>query len=385
MSLKLQSRFPGGNGQLVQLDATGEIPELRFAAEAHGGAAALWFCFRLVESDASASHPAKLKLTLLYADTLNLGGSGAHLHPVYQPEEQGFYRTAAGIESHTADGRLSVSWQIPYPTGTTLWALCYPYGRRDLDTLVSKSRGFWHSDPIGLSRGGRPIRRLSNHVDSASPRPGIYLVARQHPGETPGSWVLDGLLQRLSRSKRCPVDVWAIPFADPDGLDYGDYGKGDPIQDLDAAWGASPRRHEARVIQQDLQRWQSRTRPLLVLDLQSPPGASVAGITHRLPRADCERAVASEAQAWANTFLDALREWTAPAQPAEEEPSVETLSAGAGSLVEFVAGTLGLPALALEVPYATCGGSVMSQKLYREVGSKLADALIRRVLDLDRH
>ncbi len=382
MGLKLQSRFPGGNGQLVQLDNGGEIPEITFAAEPHGGSAALWFCFRLAEDDPDAPHPAKLKLTLRYADTMLDGGNGAQLHPVYQPEQQGWYRTAAGVEAHTPDGRVSVSWLIPYPSPMTLVALCYPYGRRDLDTLVSKCRGFWSADAIGLSRGGRNLRRLSNRYGSTtSPAPGVYLLARQHAGETPASWVLDGLLQRLSRSKRCPVDVWAIPFADPDGLEYGDYGRGDTAYDLDAAWGAHPTRHESRVIQTDMQRWRARTRPLLVLDLQSPTGVEASGIQSRLPGEGCEGSVTSEARAWSNTFKDALREWAADNFEQPESPA----HAPGRSLVDYAAGELGIPALSLSVPYASCGGSVLTQKLYREAGAKLADALTRRVLDLDRH
>jgi hypothetical protein len=382
MALKLQNRFPGGNGRLVRLDTSGEQPEIVFAAEPHGGEASLWFCFRLIESDPDQPLPAKLKITLLHADTLLSGASAAQLHPVYQPEKQGWYRATGGVESHTPDGRGTVSWQIPYPTPMTLCALCFPYGRRDLETLVSKCRGFWTSDAIGLSQGGRSLMRLSNSYGStSSPTPGIYLLGRQQAGDTPASWVMDGLLQRLSKSKRCPVAVWTVPFADPDGVEYGDYGKGRYPWALSQAWSTHPSRHEALVIQQDMQRWKARTRPLLVLDLRAAEGADTTGVHCQLPGEACERAIASEAVAWANTFKDALREWAA----AEfERPGSAADSHGMG-VVDYAAQLLSIPALSLAVPYSSCGKSVMSQKLYREVGDKLADAITRRALDLARH
>jgi two-component system NtrC family sensor kinase len=67
---------------------------------------------------------------------------------------------------------------------------------------VNKSKGHWHCDTIGLSQDGRDIVRLANTYGKVGEnKSGLYFLARQHCGETPGSWVLDGALEQFSRAR----------------------------------------------------------------------------------------------------------------------------------------------------------------------------------------
>src|SRR5690606_20700503 len=134
--------------------------------------------------------------------------------------------------------------------------------------------------------------------DEARTMPGVYLIARQHSGETPGSWLLDGVVRYLSTPEGQQISrnmcVWAVPFADPDGVADGSYGKDQTPWDLNRAWG-SPRRPEINAIQRDVHRWARRCRPQAIVDLHAPgysergfyfwaptQPAAIAKITHQI-------------------------------------------------------------------------------------------------------
>ena len=239
------------------------MPEVHFAADPHGGPECLWFCLRVYETDPQeVAADATVRVALKYVPNMLGASSPSSLLPVSRQEGQAWVRMKPGKTEELPDGQYMATWVIPHPTPAVDIAFCYPYGRDEIDQLLQKSRGYWHRDAIGLSQQGRTIARLSN--DYGKPggrRPGVYLVARQHSGETPGSWVLDGLLQHLSRdSAHAPV-TWAVPLTNIDGVIHGDYGKDNFPYDLNRAWGSPPMRHETRVMQQDIRRWKERCRP----------------------------------------------------------------------------------------------------------------------------
>ena len=116
--------------------------------------------------------------------------------------------------------------------------------------MIQETGSFWRVDTIGVSQGGRPLLRLSN--DYGRPkgeRPGVFLMARQHSGEVSGAWVLDGVLRRFAELGEAAPLVWAIPLANIDSVEQGDYGKDNFPYDMNRAWGKLPMRHETLVLQ----------------------------------------------------------------------------------------------------------------------------------------
>ena len=378
MSLKVTTRIPYGNARSVRVgtDADG-VPEVTFAAAPHGGPEALWFCFNLLETKPEEKHPAKVRLTL--TNTRNLLGCGtpAELKPVYQPQGHQWFRTKSGTVTYAPDGQTLVSWTIPYPEPATDVALCYPYGRSELDTLVNKSKGHWKCDAIGLSQGGREIQRMANSYGKAGDnKPGLYLIARQHAGETPGSWVLDGVLEHFSKAKKNPYLIWSVPLSDIDGVMKGDYGKDNFPYDLNRAWGAPPMRHEVAVIQADMREWQRRCQPKLVLDFHAPGGCESDGMYCFIPDPEQHAEAHREVNTWANVFADAL----APQYATEDFARVATYRSRweTDRVSDFAREVIGCPALSFETPYASCGKTLMQQKQYRDAGRLIADAILRR-------
>ena len=84
-------------------------------------------------------------------------------------------------------------------------------------------------DTIGFSFEGRPLQVL--HItDKSVPASGkklVWMHGRIHPSETPGSWLMDGLVEKLtsddpdSREMRRRIDFYIMPFANPDGVANG--------------------------------------------------------------------------------------------------------------------------------------------------------------------
>ena len=84
-------------------------------------------------------------------------------------------------------------------------------------------------DTIGFSHEGRPLQ-LMHITDLSVPaekKARLWIHARQHPSESPSSYLVDGLVDYLladtpqSRSLRRQLDTYVLPFANPDGVANG--------------------------------------------------------------------------------------------------------------------------------------------------------------------
>jgi hypothetical protein len=269
MALSVDSDIPFGNVCDVTIVTVDGVPEIRFAPDPHGGPECLWFCFRLVaqpktvscaaggQEGAPLASNAKVRLTLQNPDNMLGGHQPQFMRPVVRYDGgEHWQRLGQAQVQELPDGRLYISWLVDAPQRTLDVAYCYPYGRAEVEALVRDTGGYWQVDTIGVSQEARPLLRLSNDYGDGrtasageGKRPGFYVTARQHSGETPGSWVLDGFLRHIaSLGEHAPL-VWAVPLAHMDGVENGDYGKDGFPYDLNRAWGRPPMRHEVLVYQ----------------------------------------------------------------------------------------------------------------------------------------
>lgn len=284
MSIKVSARITYGNASAVNVLYDTEIPEVAFTASPNDNAEALWFCFDLIETEPDKVATTKIKITLKHLRNLDGCNNALELKPVYQPKGQQWFRMKSGHQHAAEDGQTSASWTIPYPTPSTTIAFCYPYGRPELTKMIQKSKGYWHQDHIGLSQRGRNITRVSNSYGKVGGHQlGIYIITRQNAGETPGSWVLDGMLNQFSRNKKNNFLIWAIPLADIDGIIKGNYGRNNTPDNITHAWGSLPTRHETTVFKNDIQEWKQRCKPYLIINLQSAGGDDIDGTYSLLP------------------------------------------------------------------------------------------------------
>jgi len=359
MGLKALTRLPYANACAVEIRAGEDQVEVRFAPSPDEHEAGPWFHLRLVDNSPEGASPGRIKLVLKHLENLRGVGDAVGLMPVYQQGGHGWQRMKHGQEERSPDGQRHAVWYLRYPEPELDIAFCYPYGMPEVKSLIAKSKGYWHCDGIGISRGARERVRLSNlYEPTGANQAGLCLFARRHPGETPGSWVLDGFLRHFSVSRKTPFLTWAFPLVEVDGIMNGCH------------WGSSSSAHDMRVIETDVLRWKQRCRPLLALNFRAGEAGETDGVYCRLPGNDAEPPLKADADKWANVFKDALT-------PGFAAADFKRPAAVNDGLVDLPA-LRDVCTLALHVPYALVGTTQLTQKDYRQVGKRLAEAVLRR-------
>jgi len=293
--------------------------------------------------------------------------------PVVRTAERDWERLGAGTVVDFPDGRKTVAWTVPMPSSWVEVALCYPYGVPDVEALARETGGYWRMEEIGVSQSARPIWRLSNSYGGEPKRPGIYLFARQHSGETPGSWVLDGLLRRLAERREERIVVWAAPLTNIDGVEQGDYGKDNFPYDLNHAWGDAAMRHEVLAMQRDVDRWAGRCRPAFVADFHAPGGTEREGVYSFVVLQDEPPVMNEVASAWGERIgreigADLVHE---PFARVATYPSRWRTPSVTGFFAKR-----GVPAICMETPYAIIRERVLTREDYRMIGARVADGIV---------
>ncbi len=369
MPLSIDVSIPYGNAFIHQVHQTPQVVEVQFSPAPHGGPETLWFCFRL-RRDGQA--PARTRIVLQNLQNL-LGGGGNHSHirPVIRTPRQDWHRLEPGAAAALPDGRVQLAWELETPADWLDIAVCFPYGRPEVQALLEELKGVYRCNTVGVSQQGRPLLRLSNDYGDTDPtrqRRGIYLIARQHSGETPGSWVLDGLLRALAELENPPL-VWCIPLSNIDGVEQGDYGKDNFPWDLNRAWGRPPMRHATLVLQRDILRWRERCRPVAGLDFHAPGLCEADGAYIFHADEQARQAIAPLAEAIAGQLGPLalrggiLRSMSYPSRWPK------------ATFAHFLA-DLNIPGLPIEIPYALFGDRLADRALYQQVGRLIAHALV---------
>lgn len=371
MALHLQTDFPGGNACAIDIRDTPDRDIVYFAADPRGGTEALWFYFRVVDCN-----ECPVELVLSNLDTC-LGGSGddwQQLRPVFRQAGSTWERLPHAQIDTLADGRRQAAWTITPRFDSFEFALCYPYGLGDLEMTRAVCNDYWQLDLIGVTSTGQPLPRLSN-ATAVTEAPGLYLVARQHAGETPGSWVLDGLLRRAATGlDPANLTIWTVPFAHLDGVLDGEYGK-DPFPwDLNRAWTTPPMRHEIRVISSDIARWAQRTTPALAIDFHAPGPTEAEGAYFFLPRSERPAAALAAAQAAVDAIAPALPKALLHTHPARQIDYPSRWDATA-TLDAHIWDRYKIPCLPCEIPYATSHNTLLTRDQYRRFGGGLLESI----------
>ncbi len=267
MTISLRTDFPGGNGQLLNADKIKGKSVVRFAAEAKNCPLALWFHFRISGLDGTG-----LRCVLTNPEQTLDGADWSGNCIVYRSGGAKWIRTKKPERINVAGGRCEWAWDIEAGDDEIEVAFCFPYQLADLEATLDKLGGTFSSTTIGMTPAGRQIVRVFNQPGKGN-LPGVFLTARHHAGETPGSWVLDGLLRRVAAEKRLHERItwWAVPFVNLDDVVDGSYGKDPYPCDCNRAYGPGfPRRVEVAAVMADIRRLQQAANCLFFADLHAP-------------------------------------------------------------------------------------------------------------------
>uniref|UniRef100_A0A6C0C4R8 Peptidase M14 domain-containing protein n=1 Tax=viral metagenome TaxID=1070528 RepID=A0A6C0C4R8_9ZZZZ len=113
-----------------------------------------------------------------------------------------------------------VNWKIK-PTKNIVWFAYYvPYPLEriyKLGNLMSK-KSFVKQNTIGYSHGNRPIKMLTIGNGCRN----VWLICRQHPGESIASWILEGFLKSIF-SPLPNLKIHVVMTLNPDGIFLGNW------------------------------------------------------------------------------------------------------------------------------------------------------------------
>ncbi|NWF88831.1 MAG: T9SS type A sorting domain-containing protein [Ignavibacteriaceae bacterium] len=145
--------------------------------------------------------------------------------PMYSYNNREFTRFTA------AESPSTNLFQKTFTEDTVYIAYYTPYNYSYLQEQINKWKTslYVNVDTLGLTDHGLPIQQITI-TDFSVPdleKHRVWIHARTHPGETPSSWHLDGIIRKLLSDDdvvsfyRQKIVFYLIPFTNPDGVYYG--------------------------------------------------------------------------------------------------------------------------------------------------------------------
>ena len=374
MELAITSDFPGGNGKVLGTRPIPEGWEIEFLAESKKlEPMPLWFHLAAVCPGA-----ARLRFLLMNAQQC-LGNMEDWVRnaPVYRADG-GEWRRCTRVLVESGEGHAPVAvFEVPAEGRRTELAFCYPYQKENLAALLRENPS-WTPATIGYSSNGRPLVRYA--TETTLSKPGVYMIARQHSGETSAGWVLDGLMRRVSREQaphlRETLQWWAVPFADPDGVEEGCYGKDHYPHDLNRAWSSPSPRVEVKALQTDLMHWKQRSAPFAIVDFHSPSHHE-RGFYLYVPREPeaCRR----RAERFAEAFYESVPPRLRGSEMSRVSSQFKTSTQEGLKLAEYAVQRFQEHPILMLTPEISYQGAAEAYTIedYRLLGETLAEALYR--------
>ncbi|MBL9028669.1 MAG: hypothetical protein JNL21_41135 [Myxococcales bacterium] len=227
MAPRIDTDFPGGSIDVVRLPARGAI-ELALRTDSASDVRQ-WFAFRLD----GATRARELVIT-------NAGdASFPNGWPAYRAMTTVDGRRWRRAPTTYDGGSLVIRHEPACSAAVYAYFATYPVARLDrLLARIAPSRNL-EIDVVGESVQGRvlPVLRFGAGEQV------IWLLGRQHPGEAPASFLMDGLARRLAREgddavafllERATVNV--APLVDLDGVELGNMRTNAAGRNLNRAW-----------------------------------------------------------------------------------------------------------------------------------------------------
>ena len=229
--LGIISSFDGGNIEVVKADDPSDI-QLKIRSDTNADFFQ-WFYFRVVGVRGSQC---TIKI-------LNAGGAsftrGWEDYRAVASEDQKYWER---VETEYRSGVL----EIKHTTNSDSVCFAYfvPYSLNRHSDLIARcqaSEGVRLSIP-GFTAQKRPIEVLT-FGNEGEEKPALWVIARQHPGETMAEWFMEGLLDRFRNQQDGAVRslfqravLYAVPNMNPDGSALGNLRVNSQGTNLNREW-----------------------------------------------------------------------------------------------------------------------------------------------------
>lgn len=212
MTLHIDSQFDGGNIEVI--DSRCNPLQLAIRPD-HQSAYYQWFYFSVA---GQTSHE-NLQISLINAEGAAFNKGWQFFQVLASYDRQEWFR----VNTHYKDGCLI--FDHAHAHDQVWYSFFTPYSwERHQDLLAwAQTSQLCQLEVLGSSLDGRPISLLRIGDEQPGKRK-IWLIARQHPGETMAEFAIEGLLQRLldpadagARSMLQEAVFYIIPNMNPDG------------------------------------------------------------------------------------------------------------------------------------------------------------------------
>lgn len=192
-----------------------------------------WFHFRA----AGVLHQ-HLELLILNAGEATFTGGFYHYRALASYDLHHWFRVPTHFDGRT----LSIKYTPTQDTVYFSYFAAYSDERHNRLVEQVERSPLGRVTSLGRSVSGSPID-LCIVGDEARARRRIWVVARQHPGETMSEWFVEGALSRLlqehdavARNLRNEAVLYIVPNANPDGSHLGNFRTNANGRDLNREW-----------------------------------------------------------------------------------------------------------------------------------------------------
>ncbi|WP_064088013.1 M14-type cytosolic carboxypeptidase [Eikenella corrodens] len=337
---KISSNFDAG--AISVIDST-DSQNIRLALRGDNAASfSQWFYFRL---QGAAYQPCRIRIE--NADQSSYPEGWEDYQATASYDRSNWFR----VPTHYEDGVLTIE-HTPL-AGSVYYAYFEPYSHEQHLNLLGDAQGsgLCQIDDLGSTAQGRDINLLTIGHQAASDLK-IWIIARQHPGESMAEWFAEGLLSRLldhqDPTARALLDCatfYIVPNMNPDGAALGNQRTNAAGTDLNREWqNPSPERSpEVYAVRQKMH----ETGVDLFLDIhgeEALPYVFAAGCEGN-PSYDARLAALEAA------FKTALRQASPDFQDEHGYPKTAPGQANLAIAKSYVGETFGCLSYTLEMPF----------------------------------
>ena len=235
---KISSNFDAGAISVID---SADSQNIRLALRGDNAASfSQWFYFRL---QGAAYQPCRIRIENAGQSSYPEGWEDYQATASY--DRSNWFRVPTRYE----DGVLTIE-HTPL-AGSVYYAYFEPYSHEQHLNLLGDAQGsgLCQIDDLGSTAQGRDINLLTIGHQAASDLK-IWIIARQHPGESMAEWFAEGLLSRLldhqDPTARALLDCatfYIVPNMNPDGAALGNQRTNAAGADLNREWqNPSPER-----------------------------------------------------------------------------------------------------------------------------------------------
>ena len=337
---KISSNFDAGAISVID---SADSQNIRLALRGDNAASfSQWFYFRL---QGAAYQPCRIRIENAGQSSYPEGWEDYQATASY--DRNNWFRVPTRYE----DGMLTIE-HTPL-AGSVYYAYFEPYSHEQHLNLLGDAQGsgLCQIDDLGSTAQGRDINLLTIGHQAASDLK-IWIIARQHPGESMAEWFSEGLLSRLldhqDPTARALLDCatfYIVPNMNPDGAALGNQRTNAAGADLNREWqNPSPERSpEVYAVRQKMH----ETGVDLFLDIhgeEALPYVFAAGCEGN-PSYDARLAALEAA------FKTALRQASPDFQDEHGYPKTAPGQANLAIAKSYVGETFGCLSYTLEMPF----------------------------------